>query len=145
MTKTAATQNCHDCGAAPGALHEYGCDVEVCPFCGHQMIGCTCHYEPFYPEVARGGEDALPPEVQEHGLSDEQFARWLVILGEKGRIPWTGEWPGTAECRELGWFVCFDGGRWIPCTEDHPRAVADTTRLKFEGRWDSAAKRWVVS
>ena len=35
-------KNCHDCGAAPDTAHEPGCDVERCPECGHQRIGCDC-------------------------------------------------------------------------------------------------------
>jgi hypothetical protein len=31
---------CHDCGAAKGNLHHPGCDVERCPVCGLQAIGC---------------------------------------------------------------------------------------------------------
>lgn len=33
---------CHDCGALPGHFHHFKCDVEVCPVCGGQLIGCDC-------------------------------------------------------------------------------------------------------
>ena len=33
---------CHDCNAEPGELHHPGCDMEVCPRCGGQAIGCDC-------------------------------------------------------------------------------------------------------
>ena len=38
LTKT----NCPDCGATPGELHKRGCDVENCPGCGRQLLGCCC-------------------------------------------------------------------------------------------------------
>jgi hypothetical protein len=52
---------------------------------------------------------------------------------EKSR--WTGEWPGVAECRELG-FWCVErphthhplGGCFWPCTEDYPGAREDLNR-----------------
>lgn len=31
---------CHDCGAKEGELHEYGCDMEECPVCHRQLMGC---------------------------------------------------------------------------------------------------------
>ena len=31
---------CHDCNAAEGSYHHPGCDVERCPACGLQAIGC---------------------------------------------------------------------------------------------------------
>lgn len=33
---------CGDCNAAPGELHHYGCDMEVCPVCGEQFAFCDC-------------------------------------------------------------------------------------------------------
>ena len=32
---------CHDCGAKFGEIHEYGCDMEECPVCHRQFMGCT--------------------------------------------------------------------------------------------------------
>ncbi len=33
---------CGDCGVKLGEIHHYGCDVEVCPKCGRQLISCPC-------------------------------------------------------------------------------------------------------
>ena len=42
---------CGDCGAKPGQYHHSGCDVEECPNCGGQLIGCEClQYEDEEPE-----------------------------------------------------------------------------------------------
>ena len=37
-----ATERCHDCNVMPGAVHHPGCDMERCPRCGGQLIGCGC-------------------------------------------------------------------------------------------------------
>lgn len=31
---------CHDCGCLVGSFHHPGCDVEECPLCHEQLIGC---------------------------------------------------------------------------------------------------------
>lgn len=35
-------ERCHDCGAAQGNYHHYGCDMEICPVCGEQLHFCEC-------------------------------------------------------------------------------------------------------
>ena len=33
---------CHDCACLPGEKHYDGCDVERCPKCKEQRLGCEC-------------------------------------------------------------------------------------------------------
>lgn len=33
---------CHDCGIEQGGYHHEGCDMEPCPVCGEQFLGCDC-------------------------------------------------------------------------------------------------------
>jgi len=37
--------NCHDCGVEEGQPHKPGCDMEVCPVCGEQLLYCNCSDE----------------------------------------------------------------------------------------------------
>lgn len=34
------SERCHDCQVERGELHAKGCDVEQCPVCRTQLIGC---------------------------------------------------------------------------------------------------------
>src|SRR5262245_51136374 len=36
---------CGSCGVALQCFHVPGCDIERCPACGEQAIGCDCEYE----------------------------------------------------------------------------------------------------
>jgi len=40
-------KRCHDCGILNkvGNIHHLGCDMERCPVCGVQLIGCRCDKE----------------------------------------------------------------------------------------------------
>jgi hypothetical protein len=60
-------------------------------------------------------------------------------------LPWTGEWPGVAECREFGWYAYCpgDGSGWHPCTKDHPGAKEDLNLLYVQARWNPRLGRFV--
>jgi hypothetical protein len=45
-----AGHGCGDCAVEEGQIHKLGCDMERCPFCGHQLITCGCDLKHFYPE-----------------------------------------------------------------------------------------------
>lgn len=116
-------QTCHDCGVPEGAIHQLGCDMERCPFCGGQNISCRCVYELLNIDCWPG------TWAYENGLTEEQECEWLGILEQKGRIPyilypnlcarcgqlWSEmfhvpdeEWERYVEPRERGKMLCWN-------------------------------------
>lgn len=67
---------CPACHAEAGEYHELGCPVELCPWCGGQLIHCDCRYEQL-------GLDAIE--------SEEELLRFEALLVERGRIPYSRE------------------------------------------------------
>lgn len=60
------------------------------------------------------------------------------------RMPWTGQWPGEAECREFAWYARLIKGRgWVRCAPSDKDAQPDLNRLHVEARWDAEAARFV--
>lgn len=41
---------CGNCGAKKGEVHLDGCDWEMCPICGHQLISCDCEWSEYVSE-----------------------------------------------------------------------------------------------
>lgn len=67
---------CPACHVATGELHELGCPVEICPWCGGQLIRCSCRYE----------------KLEVESLSSEkELVRFEEILNEQGRISYSPE------------------------------------------------------
>jgi len=74
---------CPACHAVAGEYHELGCPVEICPWCGGQLIHCDCRYEKL-------GLDAIS--------SEEELQQFEVMLEEQGRLPYSREQrPSFAE------------------------------------------------
>jgi len=61
---------CHDCGIAVGGVHHIDCDMEICPRCEGQFLGCSC----FVAE-----DRANSTEIQSV-LSKEQFKELYTFL-----------------------------------------------------------------
>ena len=81
---------CHDCRVMEGELHQHGCDMERCPFCGGQLISCPCAYWEMlkikvnYYHPTHG----LPIDIFANGLSDDLAEEWERVLDRRGRIPY---------------------------------------------------------
>lgn len=67
---------CPACHAVSGELHELGCPVEICPWCGGQLIHCPCRFEQLELELLNNEADLL---------------RFEELLNEQGRIPYSQE------------------------------------------------------
>lgn len=135
-------QICHDCGAKEGQIHEYGCDMERCPFCGGQLISCDCCYEKLgIKNKLKYTEETcfLPEEVYNNGLSDSQWDEWTKILEKKGRVPYIlypnhchrcGKlWPEMFRVSDEEWqkYVALEAQNEMLCREcyDSIKALID--------------------
>ena len=59
------------------------------------------------------------------------------------RLPWTGVWPGSAECAEMDLWCRWSDVGWLPCSADHPAARHDLNRLSEVAHWDVTKRAWV--
>lgn len=89
----AKKQKCRDCNAREGEFHKPGCDMEICPFCGGQLMSCDCCYGKLGIDVSPG------TWAYKHGLTDEQEKEWDKILRKKGLIPYA---PTVMVCHRCG-------------------------------------------
>lgn len=123
-------EQCPDCGVEPGQLHRPRCDVERCPICGGQALQCLSSHT-----CPKCGDEFVEASCQGHP----------VIVTDDELLPWTGEWPGDAECREFGWYSFFGQHGWERCEKDHPGATEDLNRLHSgEAEWSREQKRFVL-
>ncbi len=67
---------CPACHAITGEEHELGCSVEICPWCGGQLIHCECRFAQL---------------DQEELTTDQDLIRFEEILQQKGRLVYTPE------------------------------------------------------
>jgi hypothetical protein len=94
--------------------------------------------------------DAQPGEYHNDGCDVARCANcggqfiFCPCESPENSCPWTGQWPGEAECDEFGWFAIRDpnGGGYIPCSRNTPDAGPDINRLYTDAIWDRKARRW---
>lgn len=67
------SSGCPACFVEHGELHEFGCLVEVCPWCDGQLVKCNCRFDHL-------GLDEI--------VDEEQLLSFFELLSEKGRIPY---------------------------------------------------------
>ncbi|HIJ79578.1 MAG: hypothetical protein OEY01_12375 [Desulfobulbaceae bacterium] len=67
---------CPICHTAHGELHNFGCPVEICPWCGGQLTVCDCRFKKL-------NTGQLNKETQLENL--------LEKLNKKGRVPFNAE------------------------------------------------------
>lgn len=60
------------------------------------------------------------------------------------RVPWSGIWPGVAECVEYGLFCVWVEGFGWKDWDGEPDASPSLTLLHQVGRWDRDRQRWFV-
>lgn len=141
--KTLVLQDqCPDCGVKRGQVHQPGCDVERCPFCGGQMIVCHCPYAYFGFNIDTLEEKH--PDIFANGLPDELMEKYEEHL-RPHLMAWDGVWPGVLECREYGfWCKWVEGKGWQKCSEDDPDASEDLNELAARSHWDKEKKRYML-
>ena len=80
--------DCHDCGVKVGSLHVRGCDVEHCPYCGGQVIGCGC----VVPD-----DDRMPWSGEWPGTEVcAEFGWYARLVRGRGWVPCGPEEEGAA-------------------------------------------------
>ena len=67
---------CPACHAITHEEHELGCPVEICPWCGGQLIHCECRFTQL---------------DQEELTTEQDMIRFEEILQEKGRLVYSPE------------------------------------------------------
>lgn len=141
-------RNCDDCGVLAGESHAYGCDVERCPKCGGQVISCHCIYD--INSINYEMLETEHPEIYSDGPTDAMYVKWDAEWGPR-RMKWTGEWPGTAECREYGFwslwvpnpepFLPGGAGKWVEVPVGTPGATEDLNKLYMVGIWNPETQK----
>lgn len=89
---------CHDCGVREGELHQCGCDMERCPFCGGQLISCDC----FYTENMLEAKGRVP------------FIEWPNLCSYCGKL-----WPELFNVPDAEW------NRYIQLNKQHAVVCRD--------------------
>jgi len=138
---------CPDCKVKIGEVHKRGVDIERCPRCGGQAIGCNCIYVICGMDPSKLEEEH--PDIYVDGPTREMITAWDATWGAR-RMVWTGWWPGAAEAAELGFWSIWGPDMkppqrgWVRVVAGTPGAQPDLNTLYKETVWDPVARRRVL-
>lgn len=97
---------CHDCGVLEGEIHQWGCDMEICPRCGHQLIKCSCPV--VYKEWLENNSEERIPWIRLSNLCSicgRQWPRMFMVSKE--------EWERIVPKNLQGTLICSDCYKWL--------------------------------
>lgn len=87
----AEREKCPVCSVLEGEYHQFGCPVEVCPWCLGQLNRCNCRFDQLGVEQI---------------VDDEELARFQRLLIDKGRIRYSRDqapaYPGMSAGLDRG-------------------------------------------
>jgi len=88
-----AYEDCNECGAKAGSIHHYGCDQEVCPSCGSQLLSCNCEGVRFVTSIEKSNAKRHPLWCEKEDL------RCSCVTCEENRAKHAdGKCSGCDEC-----------------------------------------------
>jgi hypothetical protein len=81
--------------------------------------------------VAAGERHDLGCDVERCSVCGGQRLQCDCFGHDSALERWRGEWPGSDECRDRGWYARRTDTGWVPCQADEPGAQLDFNRLAF--------------
>lgn len=115
---------CPQCSAEPGEAHRDWDDIARCYYTGTQLIQCGWHPD---------DED----EIEDYEKREYYKAH---PLGECAPSIWDGDYPGSKQCQELGWFT--DPNSTIYSYGEDLNALAYAA---FFSEWDVDNQKWIIT
>jgi hypothetical protein len=89
--------------------------------------------------------NGLPADIYTGGPSEAMSERFDELLDKQKRLPWTGEWPGAAKCRELGlWSKMVPVKGWVLCSSGDEGATEALNEMHDRCRWDKEKREFVL-
>jgi len=95
---------CVECSAKIGQIHnKWCCDIEICPFCGGQLMTCDCVNNLMDIVLNRTDADTIDCFTQ------AEKERWLELIGDL-----KVQWQEVLDSPYQTYDMYFDLLRWTP-------------------------------
>ena len=143
---------CHDCGVLEGEIHWFGCDMETCPWCGGQLLGCPCVGKQL--KLHKDDTDWIHHIMTKFPSrhNSEEWLRFSKIMDDKGRIPYIilpshcvrcgVAWPDHFKLSDDEWksymgdheqkrIICLDCWRMLKGWVDENRGIDKKSKFRI--------------